>query len=466
MTNKIKKMTVLVLLFTLALSVASYSRTYSRNITAWFNNIQVVLDGKSLNLSNEPFVFENKVYMPIEELSDALYMNYAYNDKDGTITIDSNRLNVTSPNSSAIPIAYQKENEVFYLKAQVDALSKELDLLKSGRYPYSKITTVAEMEKYLNENFKKLEDITTTIKFIGLGRNKYRLSVEFNFTDLSKWNLLGRRDVEVWVDDIFYAVRELFNKQAEIEGIVRHNSSIYNTDLVAYYTRGDRLYYDFTHSTLKKNQQIDGAKLEAELAQRLKNYNYLNFTYEAFVSQNDVDLFITPSQNDFFSWTPVMKMQYLKRLKTEIEKVYPYVYVNGRVKDNKDTFKFSFKGDQISSVDLLNETEDYLNHHHKSFIYIETFGFKYTLTEGTSNNFQIQLQGNFSKDDAAWDIAKTYAPYSFRTMIMNGFNYVNNVWNVDIFGEVVDKNGEPICELEYYSTSPNQVRILQPILFK
>lgn len=464
MTIKIKKMTVLVLLFTLAFSLVTYSKTYSRNITAWFNNIQVVLDGKALNLSSEPFIFDNKVYVPIEELSDSLYVNVAYDEEGKKLSINTNRPYASDSN---LPIAYQKENELFYLKAQVEELKNELEILKGGRYPYSDIKTVADMEKYLNENFKKIENINTSIKFSGLGGDRYRLTVEFKYRDITEWNLMDRRDIEVWVDDLFYTVRELFNENAVIEGLVKHDSTIHQNQIVAYYTRGDRLYYDFTRAAFKESQEVDGVKLEKELAQRLKNYNYLTFNYEVYVTQNDdVDLFVTPSQDDFFEWTPSMKMQYLKRLRTEVQKVYPNVYVNGKVKDAVDVFRFGVEGDTISSVDLLNETEDYLNTKYKSFIFIETFAFKYTLTEGHSNNFQINLEGNFSKHDAAWDEAKTYAHNSFTSMIRGAFNYVNEVWNVDIFGEVVDENGESICDLEYYSTSPYGFRSLQPILYK
>ena len=465
MTNKTKKLTVLVLLFTLAFSAITYSKTYSRNITAWFNNIQVVLDGKALNLSNEPFIFENRVYMPIEELSDTLYMNYKYNDKDGIVTIDSNRLNVTDPNSSAAPIAFQKEYELALVKYQNEQLQKELNLIKEGRYPYRKINTVGEMQTYLQDNFKKLEDINMTIQLINNGKNKYTLNVVFDFADISKFNVLGRRTIENWVDDVFYSVRDLLNSQAELEGSIRHNSTYNNTRLVTYYTRGSRLYFDFSEATLKKNQQIDGTKLEKALHDNNKQYYTGTFEYEAFVTQSDVDLFIT-TQSAFFDWSPALKMLYLKRLKAEITKVNPYIYVSGRIKDGTKVFKFSIEGDTIRSIDLLSDTEKYLNSQYKNFNYFEVFNFNFTISEGYSNNFKIDLQGNFSNSNENWTKVKNNGELTFRYYIQSAYQYVETIWDVDIFGEVTDKDLNTLCDLEFYPLGHNYFRTVQPIIFR
>lgn len=463
MTNKIKKISALVLFFTLAFSLAAYSRAYSRNITAWFNNIQVVLDGKSVDLGAEPFIFDNRVYVPIEELADKLYMNVNYDEKEKKLSINSNRPYASDSN---LPVAYQKENELFFLRVQVADLKKELEILKGGRFPYRDINNAADMEKYLNEHLKEIEGINTSIRLLSLGGDRYRLSVVFKYSDLTEWNLLGRRDIEGWVDDLFYAVRELFNEEAVIEGTVRHDSAIQQNRLVSFYTRGDRLYYDFERASFKRSQEVDGVRLEQELSQRLRSYNSLTFDYEVYVNHNDVDIFVTPSRDDFFEWTPVTKMQYLRRLSTELQRLYPYVYVNGRVKDTSNTFRFSIEGEAISSADLLDETEDYLNSNFRSFTFVDTFAFKYTVSEGHSSSFQINLEGDFSKQDSAWVNATSHARFSFEAMIRNAFSYVNNIWNVDIFGEVTDENGEPICDLEYYSTSPHGIRSLQPILYK
>ncbi len=465
MTKNTKRLIIFILLFTFSLTGVTYSRTYSRNIIAWYNNIQVILDGETLNLSNEPFIYENHVYMPIEELSDTLYMNYNYNDKEGIVTIDSNRLNVADPNSSAAPVAFQKEYELSLVKYQNEQLLKELELLKEGRYPYRKIDTIGEMQTYLKDNFKMLENISMTIQLVSNGNNKYTLNLVFNYSDISKWNILGRRTIENYVDDMFYAIKDLYNSQAELTGVIRHNSTYNNTRLVEYYTRGNRLYFDFSQSSLKKNQQIDGSKLEKDIYDNLKQYNSASFTYEAFVSQSDVDLIIN-TESSFFDWSPSLKMQYLKRLRAEIAKVNPHIYVAGRIKYRDKVFKFSIEGDIIRSVDLMEETENYLNTNYKTYNYTESFTFTYAVSEGYSNNFRIDLQGNFSKLNPNWILVQNNSELSFRYFIQSAYQYVENIWNVDIFGEVTDKDLVTICELEYYPTGQYQFRSIQPIIFR
>lgn len=462
MTIRFKKTTVLVLLFTLALSLVTYSKTYSRNITAWFNNIQVVLDGKALNLSSEPFIFENKVYVPIEELSDDLYVNVDYDDEEKKLSINTNRPYAADSN---LPIAYQKENELALLRHQNQELQKEIDLLKNDKYKGAEINTIAEMESYLKENFKHIEDVNTKIQLVNIAKNRFALNIIFSYFDITKWNVLERRTIENYVDDINYAIRDLYNSEAQIEGSIRHDSTYNNTKLVSYYTRGDRLYYDFTNATLKKNQYVDGVNLEEELKDNLSIYNSNDFKYEAFVSQNDVDLFIT-SDDNFFKWSPSLKMNYLRRLKAEIIKVNPYIYINGRIKYGDEEFKFSIENDIIRSVDLLIETEDYINLYHKGFSYYETFGFTFTISEGYSNSFKIDIQGNFSDDNENWNLIKTYTEPSFRYYIQAAYQYVENIWDVDIFGELTDKDQKSLADLEFYRTATYAHRRLLPITFK
>ncbi len=465
MTKNSKRLMVFVLLFTLLLSGASYSRTYSRSITAWFNNIQVILDGKTINLSNEPFIFENRVYMPIEELSDSLYMNYDYNDKEGIVTIDSNRLNISDPNSSAAPVTFQKEYELALVKYQNEKLQKELDLMKEGRYPYRRINTVSEMESYLKDHFSILEDINMTIQLVSSGKNKYTLNIVFDYFSISKWNVLGRRTIENYVDDLFYSIKDLFNSQAEIEGSIRHNSTYNNIKLVSYYTKGNRLFYDFTQAHLKSSQLVDGTKLEKELHDSIKQYNGISFTYEVFVSQGDIDLIIV-TDSEFFKWSPSLKMNFLRRLKSEIMKVNPYIYVNGKIKDPLNVYQFSIEGDEIRSVDLLVEVEDFLNTNFKNFSYAENFSFTYSVSEGYSNNFKIDIQGNFSNNNSNWIALKNNAELPFRFFIQSAYQYVENIWDVDIFGELIDKDHNSICDLEFYPSNQYQYRSLQPIIFK
>lgn len=455
---------VIVALFT----SSSFTQTYSRNITAWFYNLSVEVDGEKLYLENEPFIYNNEVYMPLQELADLLYMNLNYDPNERVIKIDSNRLNVTDPNASVVPIAFQKNYELETLQRRIKELEQEITMLKAGKLPYQKISTLAEMETYLKNNFKTLEGIPMTLRLRLVGTNQYRLEAYFNSQHLTQWNNLNRRDIEAWVDDAFYAIRDLFNSKAVIQGDIRIGSYS-NSQYASYWTKGDRLFYEFRQADHKKNLYVDGTKIEQALNQRLKYYNNATFTYEVFVNQYDVDIVASFDKN-VKGWSPQLKMQYLKRLKTEVERVYSTVNVNGRIVEagkTESTLRFSFEGDTIRSFDLMNEIETYLNKNYKNFNYGgTTFAFTYRVSEGYSGAFTIDLEGNFANTDNAWIRVKDNGEYSFRSYIQTSYRYVEGLWNVDIFGQVVDKNLQPVTSTEFYRPGDYGSRYLQELMFQ
>lgn len=445
----------------------SFTQTYSRNITAWFNQIVVKLDGEEIPLKNEVFIYNDRVYLPIEELADRLYMNVSYDQDRGILSLQSNRLNVTNPDASVVPVAFQKNYQLENLQNRIAELETELSLLKGSSIPYKKITTVAEMESYLNSNFKKLKDLTMKIKLTSLGNHQYKLEAYYTSDDSNKWSSLDRRDIEGWIDDAFFAIRELFDEAAVIKGDI-YRSSFKGASYASYWTRGNTLYFDFRLAEHKENVNLDGKKIEQALNQRIGTYRNAKFTYSVYVNGNDVDVVAT-YQKAVDGWSPQVKAQFLKRLKQEVERVYKNVNIYGQLIEsgkNSPLLRFNFDGSNIVSTDLMDEVEKYLNKHYSLFeVGRRSFKFEYTLGDGIDTGLRITLQGDFRDTDSDWrDIETTYVS-RFRSFLLDACRYVESIWDADIYGDVLDNRGEVITHIEFYSPDDRSTRTLQPLTF-
>ncbi|MGV8146064.1 MAG: hypothetical protein ACLKAK_03105 [Alkaliphilus sp.] len=466
MKNKFRIFFSLIFMFILIFSAVAYSGTYSRTITAWFSNIQVMLDGKNLPLENEPFIYDNVVYMPIIDLADALFMKVDYDADSNILHVDSNRLTIDNVDTAVPPFTLASRRELESLRTHIAQLENQIAFLTDDRFKYKTIESLSELEDYLEENFTQINDIPVSHQLRKLSDNRHRLIVTFNSQYKSEWESLDRREIENWIDDVFHVSRQLYNFDLELEGFFRDSATTSAEKYVSFLTRGNMLFFDFKIAEHKKNQLIDGVKLENALNSRLRFSINESFSYEVFVNNNDADLIVYFSRGNFDNWSFSRINSYLERLKREVERVYSHINVNGRVvciDSNKTELTFSFVDGRIRSYDLLEKLEDYLNDKYETFrAGGDTFTFTYTVNESHGDTLEIVLVGDFDASDSDWQDVESYREDSFRIFVQNALKYVDNLWSVDIFGEVRDEDNTLICELDFDSDS----RTLQDLIFE
>jgi len=455
-----------IFVFVLVFSVAAYSGTYSRTITAWFSNIQVMLDGEELPLETEPFIYDNVVYMPIIDLADALFMKADYDVDSNILHIDSNRFVIGNVDTAVPPFTLASRRELESLRAHIAQLENQIAFLTDDRFKYKSIESLSELEDYLEENFARVNDIPVSHQLRRLSGNRHRLIVTFNSQYKDEWESLDRREIENWIDDVFHVSRQLYKFELDLEGFFRDSATISAEKYVSFLTRGNMLFFDFKIAEHKKNQLIDGIKLENALNRRLRFSINESFSYEVFVNNNDVDIIIHFNRDNFDDWSFSRINTYLERLKREVEKVYSHINVDGRIicnNSNKTELTFSILDGRIRSYDLLEKLEDYLNDKYETFRASgDTFTFTYTVNESHAATLEIILTGDFDASDSDWQDVENYREHSFRIFVQNAFIYVDSLWSVDIFGEVRDENNDPICELDFDSDS----RTLQDLIFE
>ncbi|WP_099190901.1 copper amine oxidase N-terminal domain-containing protein [Tepidibacter mesophilus] len=116
-----KRILCLTFILTLICGTLAFSSGYSKSITAYFYNIKVSLNGKTLNFSNEPFIYGGNVYVPLRDISEGLGVNVAWDDRNKTVYIH-NDSSLGNTNSSY---------EIEMLKNQLKAKDAEIDRLKN-----------------------------------------------------------------------------------------------------------------------------------------------------------------------------------------------------------------------------------------------------------------------------------------------------------------------------------------------
>ena len=464
MKNKYRMFLSLILAFVIMFSIVAYSGSHSRTITAWFDNIQVMLDGEVLPLDNEPFIYDDVIYMPIIDLADALFMKVNFDDESSILHIDSNRFGIDNVDTAIAPYTLASRRELESLRTHITQLENQIAFLTDARFKYKDIELLSELEDYLQENFNQLMDIPVSHRLKRFSGNRHRLIATFNTRYKDEWESLNRRDIENWVDDVFHVSRQLYSADLELEGFFRDSAAARN--YVSFLTRGNMLFFDFEIAKHKENQLIDGIKLENALNSRLRFNINESFSYEVFVNNNDADLIVYFSRDNFDDWSFSRINRYLERLLTEVERVYSYINVDGRIicaNSNKTELRFSFIDGEIRSYDLLERLEDYLNDRYETFrAGGNTFTFDYRVYEGHGDTIEIILIGDFDASSSAWQDVENTREHSFRIFIQNAFRYVENIWSIDIYGEVRDENDDYICELDFDSES----RTLQPLVFE
>ena len=80
-----KKFIVLGLLVSTMFSCAVFASTGTQNISATYDNIKIVVDGRTVNASAEPFIYNGVTYLPVRAVGEALGKEVSWDSSTNTI---------------------------------------------------------------------------------------------------------------------------------------------------------------------------------------------------------------------------------------------------------------------------------------------------------------------------------------------------------------------------------------------
>lgn len=339
-----------------------------RNIRVYFGDVEIFLDGKKLNLNLKPFLYENEVYVSIENLSKFLYVTPSYDENNNILNIDTNGILLNKEYYSNLDsLSLVRNNRNYLLELQLAELEKRKSIIKDLKIPYKKIKDIKDLEEYLNKYLCKLGDIDTKIEVDASYGKWIHLDISFSSSKTGYWYKLQRIDVEDWMWNIYSAILNLYDEENLIYGNIRNpyyskNSNSNYKNYVTFDMSDKNLFFDFSKSNLKKGGRIDPIYLVDTLDKNINKYNNINFSYIASTSGEDIDLICYADSNDFSSWHQYTKLSYLRKLNMEIRKVYPDIKINGKIfvpDGDKEPLRFLLEKNQIYSMDLLPKIQEY-----------------------------------------------------------------------------------------------------------
>lgn len=88
MKNKIKIISICLLIFTIS-TLSVFAVEKYEEIKVYFRNINVKLNDKDVKLDEEPFIYNNRIFVPLRFVSEELGCKVFWNDEENTVSISS-----------------------------------------------------------------------------------------------------------------------------------------------------------------------------------------------------------------------------------------------------------------------------------------------------------------------------------------------------------------------------------------
>ena len=191
-----KRILCLTFILTLLCGTLAFSSGYSKSITAYFSNIKVSLNGKTINFSNEPFIYGGNVYVPLRDVSESLGVNVAWDDRSNTVYMH-NDSSLGYTNSSS---------EIEMLKNQLKAKDAEIDRLKNNDDDDDDDDDIDDLEDKLNDDYDKYKDGDKDLRFEydlsqrSNGDIRVKMTGDFDRAT-SYWSRRGHSDFRDFIED-------------------------------------------------------------------------------------------------------------------------------------------------------------------------------------------------------------------------------------------------------------------------
>lgn len=423
-----------------------------RSLKVYFGDVKIILDGEEIFLYNDPFYYNEEIYVSLMDISYCLYINPSLDVENTRITIDANGILIEKDYYKKIDqlIGYRKGRD-YLLGIKIENLNKHKEMYKKLNLPFMNIANLDDLGKYLNRYLNTIEDLKLNIDLKRPYNKWIDLTFSFPRSEAYKWNRLQRKDVENYIWNVYSAILMLYDEEISIRGqILNPYYSNYSLSSEKYYvtfTTDDMdIDFDFSNSKLKKNYRIDKDYIEDELNNSLKKYGIFEFEYKAKESGYDVYLNIKVNRESFFTRSLYEKMGYLRRLNNEIRRIDPDLSVDGVIyydKNSEHAIRFNIADNRISSSDLIEETESFLTGTYGSFSrgpYI--FRMEYFIYETEENKFTLVVETSFSIEDNEWKKAGDEGKEILKNRIDSAISHTKSLWDVDdIKIEIYDKNG-------------------------
>lgn len=273
---------------TLLLTTAVQATSLTKKIDATFRNIQVYYNNQQKPMAQEPFIYNNSVYLPVRGVSELVDKNVDWNSATNSVYVSDRG---SAPSSELEAQIAAKNFEIAKLTREKDDLEKKVkeleEKLKDDTKDRDKVTD-ADLKKtlrYLEDSFYDDYSIDWDFK---LSQTGSRINVEVSYDSRSnsrEWDRLTKSQREKFFKDIAQEIRVDFRDNT-INGKVvdrRTDKTVanfsYSTSNKFSYTDDSSGSFDDLEKDLKKYvKEVDGTKIPVDDIKIKGNSDDITFT--------------------------------------------------------------------------------------------------------------------------------------------------------------------------------------------
>ncbi|MFZ5968839.1 MAG: stalk domain-containing protein [Bacillota bacterium] len=283
------------LVFLLGTTVGA-SQTYSKTITAWFYNLQINMNGSPMTFTNQPFIYNDHIYVSLNDLS----KNLGY-----TLNWDNDRkiMNITSSTADAVALSTlkyqleQKNIEVNDLKFQLEQKELQLSMLKDNTSTSSSSSSddLEDLEDLLADDYEKHynngRNLYFTYDVSQLSNDNIRVKMYGDFDRTSSyWTSRSNSTFKNFILDICEEIDKEFNEDVEI---IVYDKDKDRTAEYIYDDSDNDLEEAYTYGSSSDDDDLDDMEstLEDDYDRHTNNGRTMEFTYSLrYLSNDDIEV--------------------------------------------------------------------------------------------------------------------------------------------------------------------------------
>lgn len=123
---------------------AALAKTGAANIPVQYSDIKVVVDGKELSTSKEPFIYDGTTYLPLRAVAEAVGKEVSWDNAAKVAYLGAKPTTSTNTPQTQTPV--QTNNTTTQTMGQKNALNKAKDYLYV--LPFSRESLIEQLERY------------------------------------------------------------------------------------------------------------------------------------------------------------------------------------------------------------------------------------------------------------------------------------------------------------------------------
>lgn len=192
-----------------SLGLSAYGASVSKTLQAYYGTSKIIIDGKDVTNTIEPFIVDGTTYIPLRAVANAFNKKVEWNALTSTANITEDLTQVNQYYQAEI---LKRDVKIIELESKVKSLEKELESKKE--------ITLSDLQKQLNNDYDEYRDIKFDITLSGT-TSKITVRVEANLYKYDKaWGNLTEARKTTYLQDVVDDILKAY-PNASVGGAIR-----------------------------------------------------------------------------------------------------------------------------------------------------------------------------------------------------------------------------------------------------